>query len=124
VDHFKQYNDTFGHPAGDEVLREVSRLMEGEARGSDFVARYGGEEFAILLPSTEPDASRRAAERVRVAIEGFPWQQRSVTASLGVTTTTTAVDPTAFLAIADTALYGAKAKGRNCIVHSHDQGEL
>lgn len=124
VDRFKQYNDSFGHPAGDEVLREVARLMEGEARGSDFVARYGGEEFAILLPNTESDASRRAAERVRVAIEGFPWQQRVVTASIGVATTTTALDPTVFLAHADSALYAAKAKGRNCIVHSHDQGSV
>jgi diguanylate cyclase (GGDEF)-like protein len=121
VDRFKQYNDTYGHPAGDDVLREVARLMEGEARGSDFVARYGGEEFAILLPNTDIDSSRRAAERVRNAIESFPWPQREVTASIGASTTATALDPTAFLAHADASLYAAKARGRNCVVHAQDQ---
>lgn len=123
VDRFKQYNDSFGHPAGDEVLREVARLMEEEARGSDFVARYGGEEFAILLPNTDQDASRHAAERVRSALERFPWSQRAVTASIGVSTTNTALDPTIFLAHADSALYAAKARGRNCVVHTVDQNE-
>ena len=70
VDNFKGFNDSFGHPAGDDVLRSIGGFMEEQARSSDFVARYGGEEFVILLPQTERDASMIVAERVRAAIEG------------------------------------------------------
>jgi diguanylate cyclase (GGDEF)-like protein len=119
VDRFKQYNDSFGHPAGDEVLYKVARLMEEQARGSDFVARYGGEEFVILLPNTSEEQARIAAERVRVAIEKAPWKERPVTASIGVATTTDA-EGAALLAQADIALYASKAAGRNRITHISD----
>ena len=121
VDRFKQYNDTFGHPAGDEVLCKVARIMEDKARGTDFVARYGGEEFVILLPNTTIDAARVAAERVRAAIECASWTQRPVTASIGVATTDGSdAEATVLLAQADTALYAAKAQGRNRAAHVLD----
>jgi diguanylate cyclase (GGDEF)-like protein len=120
VDRFKQFNDSFGHPAGDEVLFQVARLMEEQARGSDFVARYGGEEFVILLPNTSEEQARAAAERVRVAIETGPWKARPVTASIGVSTTSPESDEAALLAQADVALYASKDKGRNCITHISD----
>jgi diguanylate cyclase (GGDEF)-like protein len=120
VDRFKQFNDSFGHPAGDEVLYQVARLMEEQARGSDFVARYGGEEFVILLPNTPEEQSRAAAERVRIAIENGPWKARQVTASIGVATTNAETDEATLLAQADIALYASKASGRNCITHIAD----
>ena len=121
VDSFKQFNDTFGHPAGDEVLRQVSRLMEEQARVSDFVARYGGEEFVILLPDTQAAAARLAAERVRAAIETFAWDKRIVTASIGIATLGMGItDATTLLARADVALYASKSSGRNRVTHTAD----
>ena len=88
VDHFKAYNDAFGHPAGDDVLRGVADALRSVTRGHDTVARYGGEEFAVLLPGTGPDVARGMAERLREAIERRAWPHRPVTASFGVATTT------------------------------------
>ena len=135
VDRFKQFNDSFGHPAGDEVLRRVAGIMEEQARNSDFVARYGGEEFVILLSNTGEDTARIASERVRCAIEKGLWQQRAVTASIGVATLD--IDPTGFgaqstieteaaaiLKLADTALYASKVNGRNRVTHASDLEEL
>src|SRR5262249_308209 len=84
VDHFKQYNDTYGHPAGDEVLKTLAELLQDKIRLTDFVARYGGEEFVIVLPNTGGTAAREAIERVRAAIEGLPWLGRGVTVSVGI----------------------------------------
>ncbi|HEX8551223.1 MAG TPA: diguanylate cyclase [Abditibacteriaceae bacterium] len=127
VDKFKQFNDSFGHPAGDQVLCQVARLMEEQARGTDFVARYGGEEFVILLANTEEETARVAAERVRVAIETASWPLRAVTASIGIATIPyapdadkTAYDETMFLSRADTALYASKTAGRNRVTHAND----
>jgi diguanylate cyclase (GGDEF)-like protein len=123
VDHFKGFNDSFGHQAGDEVLRSVARIMETQARLCDFVARYGGEEFVILLGGTPEDESRHVAERVRAAIESGPWQKRAVTVSIGISTICHATpDPQgiALLAAADKALYAAKGAGRNRIAHISD----
>lgn len=123
VDFFKGFNDSFGHPAGDEVLQQVARLMESQARLSDFVARYGGEEFAILLPGTAQDEAIAVAERVRAAIESGPWTRRGVTASVGVATTSPDspdLEAIALLTQADCALYAGKAAGRNRIRHIND----
>jgi len=114
VDHFKLFNDTFGHPAGDEVLREVSRLLHANIRDTDFAARYGGEEFVVLTPFTSRADALALAERTRAAIACAPWKQRPVTVSIGVAcldaTTKTAAD---LIAAADTALYKSKESGRN-----------
>jgi diguanylate cyclase (GGDEF)-like protein len=121
VDRFKAYNDEFGHPAGDDVLRSVSDILRRNARREDVVARYGGEEFALVLPSTDTDAARILTERLRLAIAGDQWQRRAVTASFGVTTTRVPVlDAERLIKQADRALYHSKAHGRNCITHYID----
>ncbi len=119
VDHFKQYNDTFGHPAGDAVLKQVAKLLEQTMRDCDFAARYGGEEFVVVLPQTDQAGALRAAERCRVAIENAHWKCRAVTASFGVATFSLSCAGTdALIAAADQALYAAKSKGRNQVMHS------
>jgi diguanylate cyclase (GGDEF)-like protein len=119
VDHFKQYNDTFGHPAGDEVLKKVARLLHASVRELDCVARYGGEEFCIMLPETDADGAAILAERIceRVAAAEFPGQK--ITLSLGVASLPDNGDtPDAVIAAADEALYQAKREGRNRVVHA------
>lgn len=119
VDKFKEYNDTFGHPAGDVVLRKVAQVLQETARTSDVVARYGGEEFVILLPGTGMAESKAAAERFRHAIETAAWEQKAITVSVGIATLTPdALHPDALLANADTALYRSKHRGRNCVTHA------
>ncbi len=121
VDQFKPFNDSFGHPAGDEVLREVARLLVANVRGHDVVARYGGEEFAVLLPATDADASLALGQRLRAAIEGHDWPLRPVTISLGVATscgrTPRAAD---MIDWADRSLYQSKAQGRNRLTHARE----
>lgn len=114
VDHFKKYNDKFGHPAGDDVLRTVGKVLMESSRTTDLVARYGGEEFAIIMINTDEAGSMVLAERVRQSIEQSPWELRQVTASIGVASLTGDVrDPESFLKAADGALYAAKEGGRN-----------
>ena len=114
MDRFKQYNDNYGHPAGDEVLRLTAGLLRGSIREGDFVARYGGEEFAILLPNTESDEALLVAERIRSAVETFSFPWRKVTVSIGVSAPMAgAVAPQSLVESADRALYAAKHAGRN-----------
>jgi two-component system cell cycle response regulator len=114
VDHFKQYNDEFGHPAGDDVLRTIVRTLREGTREQDVVARYGGEEFVVLLPATSAEASIILAERLRSKIEAIPWPKRQVTASLGVATTGPDIpNSSALVEAADQALYRSKRAGRN-----------
>jgi diguanylate cyclase (GGDEF)-like protein len=80
IDHFKSYNDTFGHPKGDEVLRHVGRLLMRLMRDTDFAARYGGEEFAIILPNTDREGAHQVAERLRLTIEGATWERAAARA--------------------------------------------
>lgn len=121
VDQFKAFNDGFGHPAGDEVLREVARLLRSVVREHDVVARYGGEEFAVLLPSTNIDDARTLAERLRVSIEHHTWDHRPITISLGVSTSSSEIARSASLMdLADRALYQSKAEGRNRVRHASD----
>ena len=120
VDHFKQYNDEFGHPAGDLVLRTIVEILQENTREQDVVARYGGEEFVVLLPSTDVAASMILAERLRIKIEQNRWIKRRVTASLGVASRSTeTLDPGALVQAADQALYRAKRAGRNRVEHSN-----
>ncbi len=119
VDGFKEYNDTFGHPAGDQVLRILAKTVAGEGRETDFFARYGGEEFVILLPHTDSEGAIIFSERLRCVLEAATWPGHDVTASFGVATLWPAMQNQAELvSAADTALYAAKAAGRNRVVHA------
>ena len=121
VDHFKSYNDSFGHPAGDEVLKRVASLLSENVRKHDEVARIGGEEFAVLLPDTPAPLATDMAERLRSKVAGQPWPLRRVTASLGVATTSPGNDPPAALVEqADRALYRSKRTGRDRVTHFSD----
>ena len=121
VDKFKLYNDSFGHPAGDEVLRRVARVLMSGVRGTDFLARYGGEEFVLILPNTDADGAMILARRLRQKIESAPWIERQVTASLGVSTLQIEHKAAAdLLSAADGALYHSKENGRNRVTHTRD----
>ncbi|MCB8932321.1 MAG: GGDEF domain-containing protein [Chthonomonadaceae bacterium] len=114
VDHFKQYNDTFGHPAGDELLRQLAHLLVEHCRPRDMVARYGGEEFAFILPATTQEEGRAIAERLRSTVERSTWPNRSVTVSIGVAVSSAVpASGDALVQRADRALYCAKQQGRN-----------
>jgi diguanylate cyclase (GGDEF)-like protein len=119
VDHFKAINDSYGHPAGDQVLRQLADICSAVMRPSDTLGRIGGEEFALLLTETDVSEAYAAAERYRTTIEAHPFdigngRTLKVTASFGVAP----LDPTitsfnTWLAAADTWLYRAKQDGRN-----------
>ena len=114
VDRFKTFNDEFGHPAGDEVLRSVAHLLQAELRGSDSLFRYGGEEFAVVLPETTCKGAFVLAERFRRAVQRAPWPKRPITISVGVAAIDPdTVSPRDLLQSADQALYSAKQTGRN-----------
>ena len=114
IDHFKEFNDTYGHPKGDEVLRAVGRLLRRSLRSSDFPTRFGGEEFAIILPNTDRAGSLVVAEQLRRAIEQAVWEDRPITASVGVATLSEEISTSEELVdFADRALYRSKQAGRN-----------
>jgi diguanylate cyclase (GGDEF)-like protein len=116
LDHFKQINDTYGHDRGDAVLAAVGEVLSSALRTSDFVGRNGGEEFVALLPDTGVEGAMEAAEKLRTAIGRLtlPGIDRPVTASVGAAVYPhTAADAESLLRLADRALYGAKASGRN-----------
>ncbi|SDT60712.1 GGDEF domain-containing protein [Actinoplanes derwentensis] len=125
VDHFKRINDGYGHPAGDQVLREVSRRLKAATRAGTVVARYGGEEFAVLCPHTAPRELQSLAERLRAETAGLPveigGELLSVTVSVGAAVLT-GPDPETLIHQADKALYQAKTDGRNrCVLSTPDQ---
>ena len=114
VDHFKAYNDEFGHPAGDLVLKQVADILRSVARDTDFVARYGGEEFLILMPLTGSVGAVQVADRMRAALSEAHWPHRAVTASFGVgCIDPSIVTPEDLVAVADSALYASKKAGKN-----------
>lgn len=123
VDHFKAYNDRYGHPAGDECLRQVAQaLREGLRHPSDLVARFGGEEFVIVMQQADQAAALGAAERIRAAVESLGMRHEGsvtssvVTASVGTATLAPCYDitsPDKLVSCADQALYEAKRAGRN-----------
>lgn len=119
LDHFKKVNDSYGHMAGDAVLRLTSRTMLSMMRGYDSIGRYGGEEFLIVLPGCDREGAAAFAERLRLRIEcdaiDVPEGMIRVTSSLGVVTFSKGQerDMTALVKSADSALYRAKGKGRN-----------
>ncbi len=120
VDKFKQYNDKFGHPAGDAVLKQVAQILQASARMTDLAARYGGEEFVLILPDTDEAGAVEAGERVRTAIESAGWDKRAITVSVGAASMRPGTaDVAALIGEADKALYICKNFGRNCVTH-HD----
>ena len=128
VDHFKNYNDTHGHPAGDEVLKTLADIISGRLRAVDLPARYGGEEFAVLLPETERAGGKIVADDIRAQVENFPFKGREsqplgkVTISLGLAEFPTDADESSLLLKkADEALYRAKSEGRNRVVWASEQ---
>jgi diguanylate cyclase (GGDEF)-like protein len=122
LDWFKQINDTFGHPTGDEVLRTFAITMFANIRGIDKFGRYGGEEFLLILPDTTDEAAARILDRLREIIAGLDWSAFSpgmaVTISAGVAMLNRDETPDAILARADSALYAAKERGRNRIARA------
>lgn len=122
IDHFKLVNDTYGHPAGDFILKHMAQLIEREARGYDVFARYGGEEFIFMMRGGTIDAACSLAERVRsvLAAHTFTYDDidLQVTVSLGVSFWSgddSVADAAALIELADRELYKAKSSGRNCI---------
>ena len=119
VDRFKTYNDTFGHPAGDAVLRQIASLLQQQTRAEDLVARYGGEEFGLVLLGTNAAGAIELAQRMRAALEDYAWPLGALTASFGAATCHLAIlTPAELVGAADEALYAAKAAGRNCVRHA------
>lgn len=123
VDHFKKFNDTQGHQAGDEVLRGVARVLRQSVVEANLVARYGGEEFAVVFPGSTISAARETAERARLAIASarFRYEGRElrVTASAGLAELAVGETEAGLVKRADEALYASKHAGRNC-AHYND----
>jgi diguanylate cyclase (GGDEF)-like protein len=125
VDEFKKYNDAFGHPAGDEVLKKVANILLGSTRAVDCTARYGGEEFAVLLADTVGEGAIQVAERIRARVAAEEFAGRKITISIGM-----AEFPVhghtaeAVISRADEALYAAKRGGRNRIERAAPKGRL
>jgi diguanylate cyclase (GGDEF)-like protein len=125
IDHFKNVNDTYGHAAGDAVLRELAQRIESQVRVSDIAARYGGEEFVVLLPGTEIESGTLLAERIRKAVSANPIEigggnSITITVSIGIASIAPIRDVDdlkttgeSLLARADVALYSAKSSGRD-----------
>jgi diguanylate cyclase (GGDEF)-like protein len=113
LDRFKEINDSFGHAAGDVMLRAVSRLLTSLARQGDTVARWGGEEFVVVLPETDLAGAQRFAERLRRTIEAHAVGDMKTSASCGVATMLPEDTVEELLGAADQALYQAKSNGRN-----------
>jgi two-component system cell cycle response regulator len=119
VDHFKVVNDEYGHASGDKALRVIADTLRATTRVFDSLARYGGEEFVVVMPGGGVEDVARAAERIRIAVEGTPFDVTSstsyrLTVSIGVACRDNiAVTPEGLLHAADNALYAAKRGGRN-----------
>jgi diguanylate cyclase (GGDEF)-like protein len=119
VDHFKPFNDTFGHGAGDALLMQLSRVMQNAFDGDEYICRYGGDEFVIVLPDTRPDVLRDSAERLRDAVNTLRIHDHgrdlgSITISTGIAYAPDHANTVnSLIAAADRALYNAKTAGRN-----------
>jgi two-component system cell cycle response regulator len=128
IDHFKQVNDRFGHPAGDEVLRELAGRAMRQVRSVDLVGRLGGEEFVVVMPETSLSGAVVVAERLRVAVADEPFILQDnggklpITVSVGIAVTGKETDTLeSLLKRADEALYAAKNAGRNRVVAFPDK---
>jgi diguanylate cyclase (GGDEF)-like protein len=126
VDHFKAYNDAFGHAAGDATLRRVAAILLALAPNDALVARTGGEEFLVLLPEAGADAAVEVAESLRLGLASSPWTPRAITISVGVATTQPSWDPpdlSGLMEDADRALYYSKRTGRDRVTHLYELGD-
>ncbi len=120
LDHFKRVNDTYGHAAGDEVLKELAATVHAAMRNTDLFARYGGEEFMLFLPQTSLELAKVCIERITntmqsLSFEGLPPDFR-ITASIGIAQYYLPEEITDMIERVDAALYEAKRRGRNRIV--------
>jgi diguanylate cyclase (GGDEF)-like protein len=119
VDEFKAYNDAFGHPAGDEVLKKVATILLGSTRSVDCTARYGGEEFAVLLTGTSAEVASEVAERIRTRVESQEFAGRKITLSIGIAEfPENGQTADEVISSADEALYAAKRSGRNRVMRA------
>jgi diguanylate cyclase (GGDEF)-like protein len=123
LDHFKQINDNYGHPTGDQVIQEFAMRCKNTAREVDLIGRYGGEELVILMPETDSDTAMHVAERLRASVEETPMkvsgQEFNVTVSIGVSRKDeNTLELETLIARADQAMYIAKHKGRNIVAIS------
>jgi diguanylate cyclase len=125
VDHFKHFNDSYGHLLGDEVLKRVVQVMDQQVKGGDYIARYGGEEFMVILPETPPEGAVTVAEAIRQAVEKIVLVRRStkerlskVTISLGAGTYRRGEGKLSLVERVDSALYSAKHEGRNRVARA------
>jgi diguanylate cyclase (GGDEF)-like protein len=119
IDYFKKVNDTYGHLAGDFVLKEIAKIIKDSIRKSDICGRFGGEEFVIVLPNTKLSGAMKLAERIRETIQNhtfdFNGKKINVTVSIGITSVGVNDSYESLISRADEALYEAKEKGRNRI---------
>jgi diguanylate cyclase len=117
LDHFKRFNDTYGHPVGDALLKIVSNRLKGLIRPYDVLCRYGGEEFAVILPDTSKSEAESIGERIRDSFSTCPFPilgfSESITLSMGIATYHPDELVEAWIDRADHRLYSAKYKGRN-----------
>jgi diguanylate cyclase len=127
IDHFKTFNDTWGHQTGDQVLRLVAVCLSENVKGRDTAARYGGEEFAVLLRGTSLDAATRVANQIRTSVETRKLVKKStgdilgtITISIGVAEIAYADTVEGVIRRADACLYGAKHNGRNLVINQSD----
>ncbi len=119
VDHFKKYNDTFGHTKGDKILSQIGTIIKQCLRQTDSGCRYGGEEFAVILPQSNIDSATLVAERIRKSVKTDTADlNNGVTISAGISQYQIKQNLTEFISASDTALYKAKGCGRNCVMHN------
>ena len=131
IDHFKNFNDSFGHQTGDQVLRLVAMTLKSNIKGKDLAARYGGEEFVAILPSTDLEGAIIVAENIRKAIQAKELLKRStneklgrITASFGIAAYRAGDTPGSLIERADRCLYAAKHAGRNRVYSENQLSEL
>lgn len=128
VDYFKSYNDTFGHTAGDEILKQLANILNKRARNTDVVARYGGEEFAVILPNTDKKGALCMGKMFQEAIATTTWAHRDISVSMGLASDSFLLPADSrsedqmllFINQADKALYRSKDTGRNRMTHHED----
>ncbi|WP_298450045.1 GGDEF domain-containing protein [uncultured Marinobacter sp.] len=125
VDHFKLFNDRYGHETGDTILAEIGQVIPAQLRSQDIAARWGGEEFLVILPDTKIESALASADRIRVALRSHDWKQATgesidVTVSVGVSEVCENDDLASAIGRADRGLYRGKAGGRNRVEHEEE----